>query len=318
MGEEPITPTSKVRHAIWPNDPASRETLGEWMGYLLVPDTKLQKIMMLIGPRRSGKGTIARIVTALVGPENTCNPTLASLGTQFGLSPLLGKLAAIITDARLSGRTDLAQVVENLLSVSGEDRKTIDIKYQPSLSTKLNTRFTLIGNEVPRIKDTSGALASRMILLKQTESFLGREDPTLTDHLLKELPGILLWAIEGWKHLKDRGYFLQPASGQDDVDLLEDLGSPVGAFVRESCKVGPECSIAVSDLYQAWRDWCAGKGRDQPGDEHSFGRDLKAAVPGITTTRPRGHEGRKRHYQGVALGGTTRDEAFAPAPAPPF
>jgi putative DNA primase/helicase len=308
LGEEPITKTSRVQHAIWPDDPASRETLGEWMGNLLTPDTSHQKILMLIGPRRSGKGTIARIIAALVGPENTCNPTLSSLGTQFGLAPLIGRLAAIITDARLSGRTDLAQVVENLLSVSGEDRKTIDIKYQPPMSLKLNTRFTLIGNEVPRIRDASGALASRMILLKLTESFLGREDPTLTDHLLKELPGILLWAIEGWKRLKERGYFVQPASGQDDVVLMEDLGSPVGAFVRESCKVGPAYAIAVSDLYHAWRDWCTSKGRDQPGDEHSFGRDLKAAVPGITTTRPRANESRKRHYQGIAL-------ALAPPPA---
>ena len=98
---------------------------------------------------------------------------------------------------------------------------------------------------------------------------------------------------------------------------MEDLGSPVGAFVRESCKVGPEYSIAVRDLYHAWRDWCTSKGRDQPGDEHSFGRDLKAAVPGITTTRPRANASRARHYQGIALVGappTAQNETITDEP----
>ena len=58
-------------------------------------------MLLLIGPTRSGKGTIARMLTALIGSGHVAGPTLASLGTNFGLSPLLGKPLAIISDARL-------------------------------------------------------------------------------------------------------------------------------------------------------------------------------------------------------------------------
>lgn len=76
---------------LWPDDPDSIAALQEFVGYVLAGRTDLHKILLLIGPTRSGKGTIARILTALIGRGNAAGPTLASLGTNFGLSPLLGK-----------------------------------------------------------------------------------------------------------------------------------------------------------------------------------------------------------------------------------
>src|SRR5262249_11196231 len=92
-------------------------------------------------------------------------PTLSSLGTNFGLWPLLGKNVAMIQDARLSGRTDVAAVVERLLSISGEDALTIDRKNLPPVTTRLTARFMLLSNELPKLTDSSGALPGRMILL---------------------------------------------------------------------------------------------------------------------------------------------------------
>ena len=82
-------------------------------------------------------------------------PTLASLGTNFGLSPLLGKPLAIISDARL-GDTPTHTVVERLLSITGEDMLTVDRKFRDPWSGKLPTRFVVLSNELPRFKDSSG------------------------------------------------------------------------------------------------------------------------------------------------------------------
>ena len=108
---------------LWPDDAGSIALLQEWMGYCLTVDTRLQKILLVVGPRRSGKGTIARVLRQLVGEGNVVAPTLASLGKDFGLWPLLDKSVAIISDARLGKRTDTSVVVERLLSISGEDAK---------------------------------------------------------------------------------------------------------------------------------------------------------------------------------------------------
>lgn len=289
---------------VWPNDPEAIATLQELFGYLLTPDTSQQKIFLLIGPKRSGKGTIARVLTEMLGAENVAGPTLASMGTPFGLAPLVGSLAAIISDARLSGRTDQKDVAENLLRISGEDRIEIGRKFLPALTMRLGTRFVLLTNELPKIADASGAMASRFVILTMTESFLGREDPGLTARLLRELPGVLVWAVEGWHRLKARGHFVEPKSSAGAAQELADLGSPIGAFVRDECERGPVAEVEVGDLFGAWRTWCARQGIAHPGTAQTFGRDLRAAFPSIAQVQPRVAGERKRVYRGVKLRGT--------------
>jgi putative DNA primase/helicase len=285
---------------LWPNDSESISTLQEWMGYLLTPDTRQQKILMLIGPPRSGKSTIGRIMTAMIGKSNVAGPTLSSFRGEFGLQPLLDKSLAIISDARLRGPADI--VTERLLSISGEDRLTVNRKGIPAINAKLVTRLVLIGNEIPRFDDSSGALPHRMILLSLRNDFRGREDTTLTEQLLLERSGILMWGVEGWKRLRERGHFLQPSSSLELIEDLNDLSSPVGAFVKECCEVGaPSRKVPRLELYQAYLQWCQENGFHFPDRANTFGRNLRAFVPGLGTTQPRMDGDKVRFYTGISL-----------------
>src|SRR5262249_23877058 len=159
---------------LWPDDTESIETLQEWIGYLLTARTHFQKMLMLVGPKRSGKGTIGRVSRMLVGERNVCGPTLSNMSEQFGLSTLIGKSVAIIAYARISGRADTAVITERLLSISGEDVLSIPRKFLGDWTGKLATRFVLMTNELPKIEDQSGALSSRFLILALTQSFYGR------------------------------------------------------------------------------------------------------------------------------------------------
>src|SRR5690606_10081655 len=150
-------------NSIWDDDPEAISTLQEWFGYCLSPGTAQQKMALIVGPKRSGKGTIGRILTELLGGSSVAAPTLSGLATNFGLQPLIGKSLAIIGDARLSGRTDQAIITERLLQISGEDALTIDRKHQSAWTGRLSVRFVIMSNELPRLTDASGALASRFI-----------------------------------------------------------------------------------------------------------------------------------------------------------
>lgn len=288
-------------HDLFEDDIQAVETLQELFGYFLLPDTRQHKIGFIVGPKRGGKGTISRVLTGMLGRENVCGPTLGSLGTNFGLWPLLHKRLAIIADARLSGRTDQAVIVERLLSISGEDTITVDRKHLSPWTGRLPTRFLILTNELPKLTDSSGALASRFILLCLTKSWYGREDHELTDRLLGELSGILNWSIAGWRRLNERGYFVQPASSLEALQELEDLTSPIRAFVRERCEVGPGRQVEVEVLYAAWQDYCGSTGRERTGTIQTFGRDLKAAYPTLRVVRLRDGDGRVRYYEGIGL-----------------
>jgi len=287
----------KFLEQLWGDDLESVELLQEWMGYCLVADTSLQKMLLLVGPRRSGKGTIGRIITKLAGAGNVVGPTTSSLAGAFGLQPLIGKSLAIVSDARFSGE-NISVVVERLLCVSGEDTLTVDRKFLGSVTMKLPTRFMFLTNELPRMNDSSAALAGRFVILRLTNSFYGQEDPALTSQLTEELPGILLWALDGLKRLRTRGHFVMPQSVAEAVQELEDLASPVLAFVRDRCVIKVGTRVWVDNLYAAWKSWCEQDGRTIVTNKQTFGRDLAAAVAGVVRRRGAGDV---PFYDGISL-----------------
>ena len=285
--------------SLWPDDADSIALLQEYIGYVLSGRTDMQKMLLLIGPTRSGKGTIARMLTELVGRGHVAGPTLASLGTNFGLSPLLGKPLAVISDARL-GNMPTHTVVERLLSITGEDMLTVDRKFRDPWSGKLPTRFAVLSNELPRFRDSSGAIANRLLILQMTNSFLGREDRTLDDRLRAELPGILNWALAGLDRLNANGKFTVPGSSEDAANLMMDLASPMSAFVRERCVREPNAEVYRDDLYQAWQSWADDNGH-KSGSKSTFGRDLRAVVPELRDFKRGTGAQAQRYYARIAL-----------------
>jgi putative DNA primase/helicase len=291
------------------DDREAKEALQDWFGYTLSPDTSQQKIFGMVGPPRSGKGTLGRLQTRLLGSSSVAGPTINSLGDSFGLEPLIPKSLAIISDVRIGARTEKSTLVERLLSISREDQMTVNRKFNAAWHGKMPTRIMFLTNELPAINDSSGAFASRLVVIVFIKSFLGKEDRTLTEKLARELSGILNWAIKGYRRLNKRGHFIQPKSGFEAIEEIQNLGSPVKAFVRDCCKVGPVLSVSINDLFEAYKDWCEmEEGRKNPGNKEWFGRNLRSAVPGLVVTRPRvskqkqqAADDRDRTYEGIAL-----------------
>lgn len=297
-------------NSLFPEDPDSTHALQEWFGYLLLPDTIQQKLLMIVGPPRAGKGTITKILGLLIGSTNVATPTLASLGEPFGLQSLIDKTVAIIGDARLSARADTVAVVERLLSISGADALDIQRKHLETLTgVRLPIRFVILTNELPNLKDAAAAITSRIIILRLKESFIGREDQELATRLATEMSGILNWALEGWRRLKRRGKFVQPPSGCELLNDLGDLASPTKQFLDDRCDLGAGHSISCAALFSAWQAWCEKNGRDYPGTSQTFGRDLRAALPNLEMVKGNVNGKRTRKYVGVRLqkGGTHRD-----------
>ncbi len=286
-------------NSIWKDDIESIDCLQEWFGYLLSSKTNLQKALMIIGPKRAGKGTIIRILQALLGKSAITNPTFGNLSHQFGLTSLIGKHLAVITDARLSAKTDISAVIEVLLRITGEDSISIPRKYLPDWQGKLGARFLVCTNEIPMLFDSSNAVSSRFIILKLTKSFFGVEDSELTEKLLGELPSILNWSLEGLRRLTERGFFVQPQSANETLELFSEIGSPMDSFISDTCVLDPSAEISCVTLYKLWTDWATSQNLTHIGSTQMFGRNLAAAKPEIQKKQSL-IEGKKwRYYVGI-------------------
>src|SRR5262249_57531443 len=95
---------------------------------------------------------------------------------------------------RLSGRK-MIEVVGGLLMITGEDTIPVNRKRRDRWNGRLPTRLMLFSNELQKLSDASAAIVGRILVLRMTKSWLGREDIGLLNRLLGELPGLLNWGL---------------------------------------------------------------------------------------------------------------------------
>jgi putative DNA primase/helicase len=133
-----------------------------------------------------------------------------------------------------------------------------------------------------------------------TRSWLNREDHGLERALRDELPGILNWALDGLERLTAHGRFTRPPGADEAIVALQDLASPVAAFVRDRCVRDPNAELEVDRLWIAWKEWAEDNGHVR-STKQVFGRDLRAAVPGLKVVQHESEGRRVRYYAGVDL-----------------
>jgi putative DNA primase/helicase len=289
--------------SIWPEaegGKANHDLLQEIMGHLLTGETKYQKIFMLLGPSRAGKGTITRTITQLLGEANVAEFSARELTKDFGLSMLLGKQAFIIPDLRLGKGADYSGIAEILLNISGEDRIGANRKFKDYDVSKLNTRIVIAANKELVLPDQSGALVARYVPLVFKKSFIGREDRGLDEKIAPELPAILKWAIEGLRRLEarkdDNGRligFVQTPDGEDMLAEIARRGSSVVAFIKECCVLDPNEKTRKSKVFATFEKWCEEHDIKSLYESDSFAKDLRTSS-GYVVEAVRLREGDKR------------------------
>jgi P4 family phage/plasmid primase-like protien len=247
---------------VWPTEEDARLVLQEFIGYLLTGDTSHEKILCLIGAKRSGKGTINHTIRAVVGEENVTSPKLQSFGETFGRQSLIGKRVAILADVRIGPRTDVSSAASTLLEISGRDPQTIARKFLGAWEGHLETRLVLMSNLPLSITDGGGVLPSRYLTLGMRQTFAGREDPNLKATLTAEAPGILNWSLAGLERLRSNGKFTTLESSKDLQRQTENLASGLGMFIDECLEFGPSDThfIIKDDLYGAYLAWFSRQG----------------------------------------------------------
>lgn len=275
--------------------------LQEWFGYILSGRTDLEKIANLVGPPRSGKGTIATVLGGLVGEENVASPSMPSIVGSFGEQPLIGKTLAIFSDISWKHR-DIVTGVEILKAISGQDARDVNRKGREIWHGRLGVRFMIMGNDMPSFTDASGALAGRMIHIEFTRSVAGREDPGLKPRLLLELPGVLNWALEGLRRLAGNGRFTVPQSSEELAGEVRRQQSPVQGFLDDCCTFAEGVNpVPLDELYPVYRAWTKAADVGVPLDRERFSRALRSA--GLVIERKMIDGSRARRVHGIAPAG---------------
>jgi putative DNA primase/helicase len=305
------------------------ELLQEFFGYSMVPDNSLQKMLALKGVSRGGKGTVVKVLEAVLGGENVTGYTLTALAERFGLCGLVGKLVATIGEVNLQKNQDKYTIFQALNMIVGNDPVEIEYKHQAlKMSVRLPVRFVISCNEMPKFSDDSGAMSERLLVIDFEKACPPeKRDPTLAEKLIAEASGIANWSIGGLARLRSNGKFTVPAKMQQTLNEIRRENSPTLAFAQDRLVVHrhldtgnlPGVEIVDDDLHEhratckdvgdVFDIWC------QQNDCEGYGqrflaRNLKTIFPKLESRPRRNIVGEVvKTYVGLKL-----KEAVSPSP----
>jgi P4 family phage/plasmid primase-like protien len=266
-------------------DPSYHDTLQEFMGYLLVPDVRLHAMLALIGASRGGKGTVSRIIKALIGKAHCASPDFEDFAGPFGLENLTDKRIALMPDTEDTSGNKRGLAVARLKTIAGGDEVNVNRKNKKALAdVQLMLKIVLVANIYPHLLDESLALAKRQVLVRFERTTPKAEiDIELTEKLKAELAGIANWAMAGLRRLRERGEFTVGAAGKVALAKLEEQQSISLRYANNrltlaGCTAGDLVPVQVAyDDFVNWADR-NGVNRKLIRDKATFETDMIAAL----------------------------------------
>lgn len=267
----------------------------EVIGYLLMTGNPLQKIILLYGEGGNGKGTLLRVLRAMLGRASYSSISLHQLvDDRFASAGLYGKVANISGDLSSKFLSD----PQILKEITGGDSISASRKFGQSFEFVPYAVPVFASNEYFRTSDSSIGWRRRWEVIEFTQHVEGGAFDEQV--LLDDIAGIFNVAMDGLRRLMARGKFAPPQAAQDATARLHDGADPVLLWLDEDERVfqGPEETSPAADVFRKYQTWCRRNGYSAPSSG-TFGVRMKQL--GITRERPRTGAGRAWYYRGISV-----------------
>lgn len=238
------------------NDESVRMLLEEAVGYCFYRRNELRKSFILIGDKKNGKSTFLAILKEILGDENTSALDLAELGERFSPASLFGKLANIgddIGDDFIANPAMFKKIVSGD-RIKGEHKGKDEFFFNPYC------KLLFSANNIPRIKDKSGAVIDRLVIVPFDARF-SREDPDFDPYikykLIQEdaLEYMILLGIKGLKRVLENQCFTKSTKVEQSLKEYEESNNPILLFFNEINESEIE-NEPTKNVYSQYNEFC--------------------------------------------------------------
>ena len=265
---------------VFPED--AQDLAWELPGWLMVPDTSIQKVPLLVGQGANGKSTFLRACGAFLGTANVSAESLHRLeSNRFAVAQLVGMLANICPDLP-SKSLESSSIFKAL---TGGDRVIGEFKFRQAFAFTPYARLLFSANDLPRSNDASYAYFRRWLIVPFLRTFDPNEQiprEVLDAQLAapSELSGLLNKALIALKALHARRGLLESKSIRKAGSEFVRLTDPIAVWLAESTVRQADRMIAKSVLLEAYNR-TARREKRPPSTKTAFGLAVKRVMPGI-------------------------------------
>lgn len=232
-------------------------TLQEYIGYCLLPTTRGQKCLLLIGDGGIGKSVISDILTAIFGKSLTApNDTQQFLADKFKLAELENQLVFYeddLSDKLLEETGVFKKLITNQTYLTADRKNEQPFKFKPYC------RFIMCGNDMLASKyDKTDGFYRRLLPIRVKPKDPNRKNiPDMGARVAKEAEGIIQWALVGLKRLMDNNWqFTVSERSEEYLNGYKAMSDHFPDFVEDAFEFGEDKDFTTSELLSAYKTWC--------------------------------------------------------------
>jgi P4 family phage/plasmid primase-like protien len=275
--------------------------LQRWFGLCLIFDTTCQAFLVLHGRPGTGKSVIGGGLIAMLGHANVSCVTPRAMNSRFGLDPLIGKLANVVTDMDSEERLDrgiFKRLVDGGIVMTEQ-------KYKNPRQACSTVRFVFGTNKMPTGTNVNDGMWRRMIVLdcnhvvpaEKRNLAMSRPEYWLEQG---ELPGMLNWALAGLRKLRQEGGLTPPASSTQKIEEQRRLVDPTHDFIESHLAVAPDAEVERDALYRDYGKWIdRTNNQKERKSRQSFNAAVRERFPGVTVVQSKIGDSRPRCWKGL-------------------
>lgn len=231
-----------------------RLLLEEAIGYCFFRRNELRKSFILTGDKKNGKSTYLAVLKELLGDENTSALDLNELGDRFSSASLFGKLANIgddIADDFISNPAIFKKIVSGDW-IKGENKGQKEFFFKPYC------KLVFSANNIPRIKDKSGAVLDRLVIIPFDARFDKNDpdfDPYIKYKLIQEdsLEYLIMLGLRGLKRVLESQEFTKSEKVQKSITEYQETNNPILLFFKEDIQIVNE---PTNEVYKKYNEFC--------------------------------------------------------------
>ena len=254
------------------HDPEVRALLEEVAGYTMYRRNELRKAFILIGDKANGKSTFFDMINTMLGSANTTALDLKELSDRFKTAEAAGKLAIIgddIGDEFIPNPSIFKKLVSG-------DRINVERKGKDPFDFDNYSKLLFSANNIPRIKDKSGAVIDRLIIVPFRATFSPDDpdyDPDIKYKLRSEesIKYLIRIGINALSNVLERKRFTVSESMQKELKEYEENNNPILLFFSEDPKITDE---PTSKVYRKYSEFCRSNGF-QPISNMEFSKQVR-------------------------------------------
>ena len=238
-----------------------RDLLEEMAGYCMYRRNELRKAFILIGDKANGKSTFLACLIRMVGENNTASLDLAELGDRFRTAELFGKL---INGGDDIGDEFIANPAIFKKIVSG-DPIVVEKKGQHPFTLYNYAKPIFSANNIPRIKDKTGAVLDRLVIVPFNATFSKHDadyDPHIKYKLRTEeaMEYLIQLSLDGLKRVLANNGFTICTKVQSEIDDYNEQNNPIVGFFKELDVDTDVNNQPTKDVYTRYKLYCSDNG----------------------------------------------------------